>query len=104
MTRLLAFLADYWMLVALAAVVLVAVARVGFGRKPGFAWPALAVLLIGGHFLFANVPVGNLRPWEFAGWASLGVAGLFFLAVAYLLLTGLWSGRLAWVLAALLAL
>src|SRR5688500_2636823 len=104
MMRLLALLADYWLLVALAAVVLAAVARVGFGRKVSPVWPALAGLLIGGYILFDNIRVlWGLRPWELAGWTALGVVGLFVLAAGYLLLTGFWSRHLAWVLAALLA-
>jgi uncharacterized membrane protein len=101
MTRLGGLITDYWLLIALAAVVVVAVARVGFGRKPWILLPAIAILLIGGHFLFANVRVGGMRNWEFAAWLSLAVAGLFLLAGVYLLLTGVWSAKLAWVLATL---
>src|SRR5687768_10581194 len=98
MSRLLPLLADYWLLAALVAVVLVAVARVGFGQRPRLIWPTLALLLIGGHFLFANVRVGGMPAWELAGWTALAVAGVFLLAIAYLLLTGFWSRRLALVL------
>src|SRR6516164_3883248 len=48
--RLLSFLADYWLLAALIAVVLVGVALIGLGRKARIVWPAIAILLIGGHF------------------------------------------------------
>ncbi|HKB04280.1 MAG TPA: VWA domain-containing protein, partial [Gemmataceae bacterium] len=103
MTRLLALLTDYWLVIALAMVAAVAVARVGLGGKPRLIWPAIAILLIGGHFLFANIRVSDLRPWELAGWAALAVAGVFVLALAYLVLTGIWSRHVALVLAALLA-
>jgi uncharacterized membrane protein len=103
MTRLLALLADYWLLAALGAVVLAAVALVGFGRRPRFWWAALAVLLIGGHFLFTYVRPWHLPAWELAAWATVGVLGLFALAGVNLLLTGLWSRPLAWGLAAMLA-
>lgn len=101
--RLLYLLADHWLIVALAAVIVAAVVRVGLGRKPGILWPALAALLIGGHFLFANLPLGLMKPWELAGWVALGLAGLFVLAAVNVLLTGWWSRQVAWVLAALLA-
>src|SRR5947209_2658732 len=103
MTRLLALLADYWLLVLLGAVVLTAVARVGFGRRPRAWWPALAGLLIGGHFLFANIHVPGLKGWEFAGWTAVGVGGLFLIVGLNLILTGLWWRPVAWALAALLA-
>jgi hypothetical protein len=103
MTRLLTLVADYWLLAVLVAVVLVAVARVGFGQRPRLIWPALAILLLGGHFLFANVRVGHLDPWELAGWAALAVAGVFVLAIGYLLLTGYWSSRIALALGVLFA-
>ena len=70
--------------------------RVGLGQRPRVIWPALALLFAGGHFLFTSLP--RVRRWELAGWSALGVAGLFVLSLAYLLLTGLWSRRLAWVL------
>src|SRR5687767_1230787 len=111
MTRLLAVLADYWLLVALGAVVLTAVALVGFGRRPRVWWPALAVLLIAGYFAFTGVADARggrwfwgLRPWEAAGWAALAVAGLFALTLVYLFLSGHWWRPLAWALVALLAL
>src|SRR5438270_238305 len=44
MIRLLALAADYWLLAALGAVVLAAVALVGFGRRPRVWWPVLAGL------------------------------------------------------------
>src|SRR5918993_1366720 len=110
MTRLLAVLADYWLLVALGAVVLAAVALVGFGRRPRAWWPALAVLLIAGYFAFAGVadaPRGRwfwgFRPWEAAAWAALAVAGLFALVLLNLVLSGHWWRPLAWMLTALLA-
>src|SRR5262245_3697164 len=103
MSRLLTFLADYWLLVALVAIVVVAVARVGFGRRPRIIWPVAAILLIGGHFLFANVCVAPLKPWEFSAWIAIGVVWLFLLVAINLLFTGLWSRHLAWVIAALFA-
>lgn len=110
MTRLLALLADYWLLAALGAVVLAAVALVGFGRRPRVWWPALGVLLVAGYFAFTGVADARggrwfwgLRPWEAAGWAALGVAGLFALTLLNLLLSGHWWRPLAWTLAALLA-
>src|SRR3954462_4345346 len=104
MTRLLALIADYWLLIALGAVVLTAVALVGFGRRPRVWWPALAGLLIAGYFLFTYVRLWGLRPWELAGWATLGVTGLLILAGLNLLFTGHWWRHLGWALAALLAL
>src|SRR4051812_44925085 len=104
MTRLLGLLADYWLVISLGAVVLAAVALVGFGRRPRVWWPAVAALLIAGHFLFTNVTVWGLKPWELAGWATLGVIGLWVLAGLNLVLTGHWWRPLAWQLAALLAL
>src|SRR2546427_3874440 len=101
MTRLFALVTDYWLLIALAAVVAVSVARVGFGRKPWVFLPALAILVIGGHFLFANVLIPGMSRWEFAGWCALGVVGVFVLAGLNLVFTGLWSRTLAWVLAGL---
>ncbi len=123
MTRLLAIIVDYWLLIALATVVLVAVVRVGLGRKPRIVWPATAILLIAGHVLFAmlgsmrnlSLSIGESRPFtsplvdsfksgELAGWMSLGVLGLFLLVGLNLYFTGLWSRKFAWVMAALLAL
>ncbi len=101
--RLLQFLADYWLIVALAVVVLVAVARVGFGRKPRWIWPAIAVLLVGGHFLFEYVHIQGFKPWELAGWIAIGLAGLFLLIAINLIVTGLWSRTLALVVGALFA-
>jgi uncharacterized membrane protein len=98
--RLLMFLADFWLLAALVAVVLVTVALIGVGRKSRIVWPAIAVLLIGGHFLFEYVTFKATKPWEVAGWSAIGVAGLFLLVVINLLVTGLWSRRLAIVLGA----
>lgn len=103
MSRLLAFLADYWLIVALAMVVVVAIALVGFGRRPRWLWPIAAILLIGGYFFFDNTRIGGVKPWEFAGWISLGIVGLFALVAANLLFTGLWSRWLALVLVGLLA-
>jgi uncharacterized membrane protein len=103
MTRLLALAADYWLLIALAAVIVAAVALVGFGRRPRVWWPAFAGLLIAGHFLFTNVHLWGLRPWELAGWAALGVMGLWVLAGLNLIFTGHWWRGFAWALAALLA-
>jgi uncharacterized membrane protein len=103
MTRLFQLLAEYWLLVALAAILVVAVARVGFGRKPRILWPAAAILLIGGYFLFTYVRVPPLKPWEFAGWVTLGIAGLFLLVTINLVVTGHWSRHLAWAIAALFA-
>jgi hypothetical protein len=103
MTRLLALIADHWLLIALVAVVLVAVALVGFGRRPRIWWPAAAALLIGGHFLFVNTQLWGLAGWELAGWLVVGIAGLFFLAGLNLFLTGHWWRPAAWTLASLLA-
>jgi uncharacterized membrane protein len=103
MTRLSEFFTDYWLLVALAAVVLVALARIGFGQKPRWIWPILAILLIGGHFLFENVRITGFKPWELAGWIAIGVAGIFFLVAINLIVTGLWSRQLAIGLGALVA-
>ena len=103
MTRLFAIIVDYWLLIALAAVVLVAVVRVGLGRKPKIVWPAAAILLVGGHFLFAYLRVGSMKPGEFSAWISLGILGSFLLVGLNLYFTGLWSRKLAWVMAALFA-
>lgn len=104
MTRLLALLADFWLLAALGAVVLAAVALVGLGRRPRLWWPVLAGLLIAGYFLFTYARPKSLPPWELAGWAALGVIGLWVLAGLNLLFTGHWWRPLAWTLATLLAL
>ena len=97
MTRLLYLLSDHWLLALLIAGVVAAVTLVGLGRKVRPVWPVVLVLLIAGHFFFTYVRVG-LKPWEFAGWVAVGVAGLFALKVANLLFTGLWSRHVAWVL------
>jgi uncharacterized membrane protein len=103
MTRLLALVTDYWLLIALSAIVVIAVARIGFGRRLWIVLPALAILVIGGHFFFANVTITGMKPWELAGWSALGVVGVFVLAGLNLVFTGLWSRTLALVLAGLLA-
>jgi uncharacterized membrane protein len=103
MTRLLALFVDHWLIAVLGATVLVAIALVGFGRRPRIWWPALAGLLIVGRYLFANVLFKDYPPAELALWCALGILGLLLLAVLNLLLTGLWSRQLAWSLAALLA-
>lgn len=104
MTRLLALVADHWLLVALGGVLLAAIVLVGFGRRPRVWWPVLAALLVAGHFLFQFVRLWGLAPWELAAWAALGVIGLFVLAGSNLVLTGHWWRPLAVSLAALLAL
>src|SRR5690242_19091350 len=104
MTRLLALAADDWLVIALGAVVLAAVALVAFGRRPRVWWPAMAGLLIAGHFLFANVVLWGQKPWELAGWAALGVVGVWVLAGLNLVFTGHWWRGLARALAALLTL
>jgi uncharacterized membrane protein len=101
--RLLSFLADYWLLAALTAVVLVTVALIGLGRRARIVWPAIAILLMGGHFFFEYVTFKGIKPWEVAGWSAIGIAGLFLLVVINLLVTGLWSRWLAIVLGALFA-
>jgi uncharacterized membrane protein len=104
MTRLLAFLADYWLLVALGAAVLAGVALVGFGRRPRAWWPVLASLLIAGYFFFDSVRLWGLQPSELAAWAAVGVSGLGILAALNLVLTGHWSRQFGWAVTALLAL
>lgn len=103
MTRTLYIVADYWLLIALAVVVVVFVARRGLGRSASWVWPVLALLAIGGHFLFANVRVSDYRPYQLAGWIVLGLAGLLLLAVINLYFTGLWWRPFAWVVLVLLA-
>src|SRR5205085_8393708 len=56
------------------------------------------------HPLFDHhTRIGGLKSWEWASWISLGIVGLFFITVVNLLLTGIWSRHLAWILGGLLA-
>jgi uncharacterized membrane protein len=92
-------------------VVLVAVARLGLSKRVRWLWPIAAALVIAGYFaiavgmprLFAELRIGPMKPWELAGWMSIGIVGILVLATVNLLFTGLWSRHLAWTLAGLLA-
>src|SRR4051812_13298174 len=106
-------LTDYWLVIGLALVVAAALARLGFGKRVYWPLPIAAGLVILGYVAIHVVAtltnpstsiegarpgyLGSLRYWEWAGWISLGIAGLFVLSLVNLVFTGMWSRRLAWI-------
>lgn len=101
--RLLALLTDHWLLAVLITAVVIALSRVALGRRVSWWWPALCLLTIGGHALFANVGAGDSPGWRIACWIGLGSLGLLSLKLINVLLTGTWSRPLAWLLVATIA-
>ncbi len=99
--RLVGLLIDHWLVAAIIAAILVAVARVGFGRRVRAFWPVVATVFLGGHFLFANVRFGEATRYEMPAWILAGVVGLLLLKTLNLIFTGRWSRHIAWALAAI---
>ncbi|WP_020471327.1 VWA domain-containing protein [Zavarzinella formosa] len=94
MTNLLAILGEHWLVTALAAVIVVALARLGLGRRVSPTWPVIAGLTLAGYFAWPFVTIEKTKPAEIAGWFCLGVVGLMALKLVNLLITGGWSRRL----------
>lgn len=96
MLKLLTILGENWLPGALALSIVIALVRVGLGKRVKPVWPILAGLALAGYFAWPYMTTSKNDPTAGAAWFLLGVGGVTTLQALMLLALGGWSRRLSW--------